>query len=192
MAAELLTLDQYRIRRKVFKILGASFHVYDSAERVVGFSKQAAFKLREDIRVFADEAMSQPLLTIRARQIVDFSAAYDVVDPTENRKVGAARRKGFSSILRDSWELLDERDHPIATVREDSGGMAFVRRFLTNLVPQSYDVKDAAGKKYAQFSQRFNPFVYKLDVTLDSGCPLDRRLVLAAAVLVSAIEGRQG
>jgi hypothetical protein len=143
--AELLTLDRYRIRRKFFQVFGASFHVYDPAGRVIGFSKQAAFRQKEDIRDFADEAMSTPLLTIRSRQIVDFSAAYDVVDATEYRKVGAARRTCWSSILRDAWELLDEGDRPVASIREESGGLAFARRFLTNLIPQSFEVKDASG-----------------------------------------------
>ena len=127
MTAELVSLDRYRIRRKVFKLFGASFHVYDPAGRVVGYSKQAAFRLREDIRVYADEAMSTPLLTIRARQIVDFSAAYDFVDPTEDRKGGAARRKGWSSILRDAWELLDAQDRgkrEFAVVQILSGPLA--------------------------------------------------------------------
>ena len=133
-------LDRFLVRRKVFRILGAGFHVYDPAGRVVGFSEQKAFKLKEDIRVFTDEAKSKELLVIRARQIIDFSAAYDVVDSAEGRKVGAARRKGWASILRDSWEILDENDRPIAHLQEDSTALALVRRFLTNLIPQRYNL----------------------------------------------------
>ncbi|MFQ5845273.1 MAG: hypothetical protein ACE5JG_09835 [Planctomycetota bacterium] len=39
---------------------------------------------------------------------------------------------------------------------------------------------------------RFNPFVYKLCVDVADDCTLDPRLVLAAGVLLAAIEGRQG
>jgi hypothetical protein len=191
MPAPLASLDRYWIRRKVFKLFGASFHVYDTDGNVVGFSKQAAFRLKEDIRVFADEAAQVPLLTIQARQIVDWSAAYDVVDPSENRKVGAARRKGWTSLFRDSWELLDEQDRPVAQVKEDSGGLAFLRRFLTNLIPQSFVVRGKDERQIATFSQRFNPFVYKMDVAITSS-GIDRRLILAGAVLIAAVEGRQG
>jgi uncharacterized protein YxjI len=184
--------DWYRVRRKVFKIFGGAFHVYDRDQHVIAYSKQAAFRLREDIRIFTDESMQTPLLTIQSRQIVDFSAAYDVVDAREGKKVGAARRKGWTSILRDSWELLDANDRPVGKVSEDSAGLALLRRFLTNLVPQRFDVVDPSGRKQADLDQRFNPFVYKLDVTVDSGSTIDRRLVLAAAVLIAAIEGRQG
>ena len=184
-------LDRFLVRRKVFRILGAGFHVYDPAGNVVGFSEQKAFKLREDIRVFTDERKSKELLTIRARQIIDFSAAYDVVDAMEGRKVGAARRKGWSSILRDSWELLDENDRPIGHLQEDSAGLALLRRFLTNLVPQKYHL-EAGGRKVASMRQHFNPFVFKLDVEIGPDCPIDRRLLLATAVLLAAVEGRQG
>jgi hypothetical protein len=191
MNGTLFTADRYTIRRKVLKIFGASFHVLTEEGTVIGFSKQAAFRLREDIRVYASEAMQEELVAIRARQIVDFSAAYDVVDSVAGRKVGAARRKGFSSILRDAWEILDENDRPIATVREDSTALALVRRFLVNLIPQSFHMRGPDGTDYATIKQRFNPFIYKLDVTNEPGSPVDKRLVFAAAVLIAAVEGRQ-
>jgi hypothetical protein len=184
-------LNRFVVRRQVFRILGAGFHVYDVQGNVVGFSEQKAFRLKEDIRVFTDDRKTTELLSIRARQIIDFSAAYDVVDNAERRKVGAARRKGWSSIMRDSWEILDANDVPLAQLREDSMGLALVRRFLTTLVPQGYHLVGADGQEYATMHQRFNPFVFKLDVEVADDCPFDRRLVLAAAVLLAAVEGRQ-
>jgi hypothetical protein len=183
-------LDRYTVRRKVLKLLGGGFYLLDPAGRTVGYSAQKAFKLKEDIRVFADEAQTRPLLRVQARQVIDFAACYDVVDEVEGRKVGAARRKGLRSILRDSWELLDADDRPVATLQEDSMMLALVRRFLSNLVPQRFvlgEGADAVGLK-----QRFNPFVYKLDVAIPRSAAIDRRLVLATAVLIAAIEGRQG
>ena len=52
-----------------------AFHVYDSQENVVAFCKMKAFKLREDIRVYTSEDATNELLSIQARQIIDFSAA---------------------------------------------------------------------------------------------------------------------
>lgn len=181
-------LPHYRIRRKVLKIFGSSFHVYDG-ENIVAFCKQKAFKLREDIRLFTDESLGQELLWIRARQVIDFAANYDVVDSGTQKKVGALRRRGFASILRDSWEVLDLDDKPIGKVEEDSMGMALVRRFLVNIIPQSFHLTGPGGT--ALLKQRFNPFVYSLEVTTPESIGIDRRLVFAAAVLIAAIEGRQ-
>ena len=190
MASELFDLDKYLIRRKVIKIFGASFHVYDGSGRVVAFSSQKAFKLKEDIRVYRDESRQQELLSIRARQIVDFSAAYDVIDGASGSKVGAARRKGLRSIMRDAWEVMDDRDRVVGELQEDSAGMALLRRFLSNLIPQTFHLR-ASGGGDVVMRQHFNPFVYRLEVTVPRNCALDRRLVFAAAVLVAAIEGRQ-
>jgi len=184
-------VDRYLIRRKFWTFMGASFHVYEG-ESLLAFTRQKAFKLKEDIRVFEDEAKTKPLLTVQARQIVDFSAAYDMVDESTGTKVGAARRKGWTSILRDAWELLDADDQPVAKIIEDSQGMALVRRFVGPIMPQSFDVKDLADQRIAKLKQRFNPIIHKLEVTLEKPASIDRRLLFGAAVLISAIEGRQG
>ena len=182
---------RYTIRRKVLQIFGAGFHVFDEGNRVIAFSRQKAFKLKEDIRVFTDESMATELLRIGARQVIDFSAAYDVIDSGADRKIGAAQRRGLRSVLRDSWQLLDADDQVVARIEEDSAGLAFLRRFLTNLIPQTFHVRDHQGREQATLKVHFNPFVYRMTVDVASGCTLDRRLVFAAAVLVAAIEGRQ-
>lgn len=185
--------DQYLIRRKVFTLFGAKFHVYDSAGQVILFSRQKAFKLKEDIRVFSDDTEKEERLLIKARQIIDFSAAYDVVDARTGAKIGAFRRKGFSSLLRDSWEFLDTADRTIGTIVEDSMLMALLRRFLSNLIPQSFHA-EVGGRQVAKYHQNFNPFVYKLRVQLEPGArsAVDPQLVLAGGILLAAVEGRQG
>jgi hypothetical protein len=79
--------DHYLLKRQVFALTG-KFRYYDPQGNLIMFSEQKMFKLREDIRVFADESKSQEVLQIKARQIIDFSAAYDVIDSAYNQKVG--------------------------------------------------------------------------------------------------------
>ncbi len=52
----------------------------------------------------------------------------------------------------------------------------------------------ASAMKVASMDQAFNPFVYRLlvDFSFDSRCRLDRRVGIAAAILLAAVEGRQG
>ena len=183
-------LPTYRIRRKVLKLFGASFHVYDG-ETPIAFCSQAAFRLREDIRLYADESKAHELLWIQAEQMVDFAAGDGVVDGSPGEAVGALRRRGLKSMLRDSWEVLGPDGRTLGKVEEDSTGMALLRRFVSNLVPQTFHLRGPSGGA-AEFRQRFNPFVYSLEVTVPPDCALDRRLVFAAAVLIAAIEGRQG
>ncbi len=182
---------EFLVRRKFFTLFGAAFHVYNSKGGLIGYSKQKAFKLKEDIRVFTDETQQSEYLSIQARKVVDFSASYDVIDSKTGEKLGALRRKGWASILRDSWEVLDGNDGVIGKIQEDSMLMALLRRFLTNLIPQSFHLIDSHEVQVAEFKQNFNPFVLKLNVRINEGCPYNPLLLLASGILLAAIEGRQ-
>ncbi|WP_237179079.1 hypothetical protein [Paenibacillus sp. MMS18-CY102] len=157
------------------------------------FSQLKAFKLKEDIRLYGDESMNQELITIQARSVIDFSATYDVIDAVTGENLGSLRRKGMKSILKDEWVILSPNESEIGLIKEDSTLMAMLRRFLTNLIPQKFNV-ELHGRNVALFYQNFNPFVSKLNVdfSLDSSNQFDRRLGIAAAVLLLAIEGKQG
>jgi len=186
------THESYLVRKKILTLVGAKFHIYDPTGNLVFFSKMKAFKLKEDIRLFTDENMQTELLSIKARNILDIAATYDVMDPESGEKVGALRRKGLKSMLKDEWIFMDANDNEIGLIKEDSIFLALVRRFLTNLIPQTY-LGDIGGSQVCKFKQNFNPFVTKitLDFSLDKEHQLDRRLGIAAAVLLCAIEGKQ-
>lgn len=195
MEQDRFAYDTYLVRKKVFKIFGEAFHIYGPDEQVVLFSKLKAFKLKEDIRLYTGEDMTEEVLSIQARQIIDFAAAYDVWDPVAQEKVGALKRRGFKSMFRDEWILMDQHDAEIGVIKEESTSLALLRRFvdLASLIfPQSYYV-DVAGQRVCLYKRRFNPFIMKLtvDFTSDTELMLDRRLGLAGAVLLCAIEGRQ-
>lgn len=192
MAYDGFGFDQLMIRKKILSFLGQKFHIYAPDGRLVFFTKQKAFRLKEDIRVFEDEAMTREVLWIQARGMLDFGMTYDVVDSGAREKVGALRRKGMASIIRDEWHVLDGQDRQIGVIREDSTGMALARRFLSNLIPQHFFC-EIQGRRVMQFDQHFNPFVAKIDLDfrLDTEYLLDRRLGVAAGVLLSAVEGRQ-
>ena len=184
----------YLIRRQFFRFFGAAFHIYDANGEVVFFSRQKAFKLREDIRLYGDESASEEVLTIHARSWLDFAAAYDVIDTQTGEKVGAIKRRGLKSMVRDEWILMDADDNDIGLIQEESQLMALVRRFVPfgDWVPQKY-LGTVQGQPVCEFRQHFNPIIQKitLDFSLDTANLLDRRLGLAAAILLSAIEERQ-
>ena len=184
--------NTYLLRRQVFALAG-KFRVYDPSENLVLFSEQKMFRLREDIRIYSDESKTQEVLTIKARQIIDFSAAYDVMDSMTGEKVGTLRRKGWRSMLRDEWEVLDANDQPRGMLFEDSMQLALLRRLLLgSLLPQNYDMT-LGETRVADLRQRFNLFRYELDLdfSMDPTRTLDRRLGIAAGILLATVEGKQ-
>jgi hypothetical protein len=182
----------YLIRKKILKLFGGAFHIYGPGGELLFYSQMKAFKLREDIRLYSGEDMQSELLTIRARQIIDFSATYDVVDATTGERVGALRRKGGRSIVRDEWGILDASDREIGMIQEDSLLLALLRRFASSLIPENYSA-EIEGIEVASFRGNFNPFVTKItaDFSGDGAGLFDRRLGIAAGILLCAIEGKQ-
>ncbi len=82
--------DQYTLKRQVLALTGI-LRIYNPQEQLVLFCQQKMFKLKEDIRVFADETKTRELLHIQARQIIDFAASYDVFDSLYTTKIGGLR-----------------------------------------------------------------------------------------------------
>src|SRR5687767_12753597 len=74
----------YTVRKKFWKFFGAVFYILDEEGDLIGYSSQKAFKLKEDIRIYTDDSMTEELLVIKARSIIDFGATYDVTDPAED------------------------------------------------------------------------------------------------------------
>jgi len=188
--------EQYTIRRKVLKIFGAAFHVYDEHGSVIGYCKQKAFKLREDIKLYTGEDMSDMLLSLNTQSIIDFGATYTVTLP-DGTAMGSLRRKGLkSSFVRDEWLLFDMDNNEIARVRETGTIAPIARRYIEYiaiLFPQRYEVvRTRDQKNIAHLRQHFNPFVFRLGVSiLDEDDEIDDLLILGASCLIAAIEGRQ-
>lgn len=185
---------KFLAKKPLFSFLGRKFWIYGPDGSVQFYVERKAFSLKEAIKVFGDEGKTQHLLSIGARNILDISATYDVTDEATGQKVGALRRKGLKSILRDEWLILDTSDQEIGTIQEDSMAMAMIRRFVPggNLIPQKYSLS-IGGQGVGFIKQHFNPFVLKYDVdfSADNGNALDRRLGIAAVTMMLIIEGRQ-
>lgn len=192
---ELYEHDQFEARRQVFKLVGAAFHLRTADGRLLAYSKQKAFKLKEDIRVYSDEEMTDELLYIQADRVVDWSAAYRVTDSKSGNVVGLLRRKGWSSMFRDFWEILDADGNQLGRVIEDSGWKAMARRlidFAAILLPQTFLVQ-VDNQTVATMRQNHNVFAPKffIDLSLDDQGLLPRPLAVATVILLLAIEGRQ-
>jgi hypothetical protein len=115
-----------------------------------------------------------------------------VTDSINRQKVGVIKRQGWKSIVRKEWTIMDANEQEICTVKEDSLLLATLRRYLINIIPQSY-IFEAGGRQLGTAKQNWNLFVLKMmvDFSGDPAKQLDRRLVAAAVVLLMAVEGRQ-
>jgi hypothetical protein len=85
---------------------------------------------------------------------------------------------------------MDQNDTEVGFIREDNALMALLRRVIT-LIPQSYHC-EINGAIACTYKQNWNPFVMKINIDFpEIGQVLDKRLGIAGAILLCAIEGKQ-
>lgn len=101
-----------------FKILAIArqLSVVDATGRLVFYVKQKAFKLKEAVTVFADEAQTQPLYTINADRVLDFSARYHFADQS-GASLGSVKRQGMKSLWKARYDIMDG-EQAVMTIQE--------------------------------------------------------------------------
>jgi uncharacterized protein YxjI len=175
----------------------------DQPGEPVAFVEQARFKFKEDIRFYADDSKAAELMRLKARQRFDPRARYDVTDD-RGGKIGEIQKVFGESLLRSTYRLYDPSGEEIATARERNLFVALVRR-LVGFIPYVGDYADwlpipyhsdfmRGDEKLGSHERRTGLFkfrdVYDIDMTPDSARSVDRRLVLAIAVGMDALQAR--
>ncbi len=187
MSTELSTYQsKYVAKKAFFSFMGNTFRIFDSAGQLQFFVKQKAFKLKEEINVYADEGQKDLRLTIKARGWGDFSGVYDIIDASTGDVVGAGKRHGLKSIFRDEWSILDAEGNDIGKVME-GGGCLLVLRKIIKFIPTAYDIT-IGETKVGHYKQQLNPLQLAFDVEFTDSS-FDPRLGVGMAVLILAIEG---
>ena len=167
----------------------------------VCFVEQKRFTFKEDIRFFADDSKAVELMRLKARQRFDPRARYDVTG-AGGEKIGEIQKVFGSSLLRSTYTLFDASGTEVARAQEKSLGVALFRRGV-GLVPYVGDVADWLPIPYHFTFTRGDELLgthsrqafkfrdtYTIDMTPDTERMLDRRLVLAIAVGMDALQAR--
>jgi uncharacterized protein YxjI len=165
------------------------------------FVQQRRFKFKEDIRFYTDSSKSQELLRIKARQRFDPRARYDVTDAQDN-KVGEIQKVFGESLLRSTYQLFDANGNPVAKAREKSLAVALFRRIVGFIpyvddfanwlpIPYHFDFIQNDQVIATHTRQRWKiADTYTIDASADTGHTLDRRLLLATAIGMDALQAR--
>ena len=181
----------YRIRKKTLTV-GNKYWIEDYNGRILGFSKQKLFKLKEDIRIYSDESMSQELFRIGQQQIMDMWGNFAVVDSHTNNILGYIKRKALmSGFVKDEWEIYNAANQQIGRIYEETGrGLA--RKYtpfgVGKLIPEKTTL-EIYGKPVAEINQKFKIIgdIWELDCQ-NVPPELDRRILLSCILLMGMIE----
>lgn len=165
------------------------------------YVRQKPFKFKEDIRFYADETQAAELMRIKARQRFDPRARYEVT-AGDGGKIGEIQKAFGASLLRSTYRLYDAAGNETATASERSLLVALLRRLVAfvpyienfaNWLPIPYHfVFMRNGVELGSHRRQLFKFhdTYTIDLSADSQRTLDRRLILAIAVGMDALQAR--
>ena len=102
-----------------FKILAIApqIFVHDANGSLALYVKQKAFKLKEDVSVFADEAQTRPVFRIAADRVIDWNARYEI-SGAAGETLGAVKRQGMKSLWKSQYDVTDARGASVFSIRE--------------------------------------------------------------------------
>ena len=99
--------------------LAQQLSVRDAQGNLIFYVKRKAFKLKEAVTVFADEAQQRPLYHINADRVIDFSARYRFTD-NAGASLGSIKRLGMRSLWKSHYEIDDDVPGGAVTITEEN------------------------------------------------------------------------
>jgi uncharacterized protein YxjI len=197
--------DRFILRQRIRPVINQYEFMLAADDGTPGqpvcFVEQKRFKFKEDIRFYADDSKQHELMRIKARQRFDPVARYDVTDAS-NTRIGEIQKVFGASLLRSTYALYDSFGNEVARASEKSLAVALIRRlvgfvpYLENVsnwlpIPYHFDFKSGDKVLGTHVRQAFKfRDTYTIDMSGDPERRLDRRLVLAIAVGMDALQAR--
>lgn len=166
-----------------------------SEQHLVAFAQQKRMAFKEQVTLYTDQTKQYALAGFKARQRIDLGAVYDITDH-EGRPIGNFRKDFKRSLTSSTWHL-EQPGLGVTTGTERNQTVAILRRvwgfipFLGDLPfawPYHFDF--TAGGAHPVFSV-IKKFGLRDKYVVEVHDPrIDRRLVLAQAVALDALQKR--
>jgi uncharacterized protein YxjI len=194
MATDSFIADRYVIDQLIRPV--ANLYRISANGTPVAFVRQKRLALKEDIRFFADESESDELFRLKARQVLEVGGRYDVVTPAGDT-IGTLEKVFGRSLLRSTWRVL-EGESELAIAEERSLPIAIMRRVIDfvpygDLVPIvfHFTIRTSDGRTLGELTRRFGlRDTYDLDLSGDTERRIDRRVAVALAIALDALQSR--
>jgi uncharacterized protein YxjI len=173
-----LMVNQYEVR---------SVAPDGSEGEIIAFAQQKRMAFKEQVTLYTDDTKQQPVLGFKARQVMDLGATYDVTDAS-GTPIGLFRKDFKASLLRSTWHV-EQPGLGQATGQERSLPVALLRRFVDSLswLPYHFDFTIGGQPGFSVIKKWGLRDKYVIEIHQPQ---LDRRLVIAMAVGLDALQSR--
>jgi len=187
-----------------FKIgtLANDFVASDASGATVAYVRQKMFKLKEDILIYNNESKSDTLFRIKADRWLDFSAAYSFTDK-EGKEIGKIVRKGWRSIWKTAYELMNQNQELQFHVNEENawvkvwdsllGEVPLLGMFTGYFFNPAYLVTDLQGNVVAKIQKQASFFGRHFEVSKLADIDKDdQERIMLGLMMMILLERRKG
>ncbi|SNZ17486.1 hypothetical protein SAMN06269185_3039 [Natronoarchaeum philippinense] len=179
-----LTDSEYQV---VQSLIRNKYKATDAAGNVVLRGKQKMFKMKEEFPFTDGEG--NDVFTVKAGGIIDVAGNYVLTDAQTGEDV--AILDNDYSIFQDTWKIRDaETEAKIAEINS-RGAMITAARNLVPFgewIPHKYEITDQSGDHVGNISGQMS-LKDTYDITIDDASDVPKETVVAAAMVIDAIQG---
>ena len=182
--SHLIIRQRIRLMMNQYEVRGVT---PDGSEAgILAFAQQKRMAFKEQVTLYTDDTKSTPVLGFKARQRIDLGATYDVTDAA-GQSIGTFRKDFKKSLLRSTWHL-EQPGLGQLTGQESNMWIAILRR-VADALPLPYHFDFLLGDRPGFSVVRKFGLRDSYRVTVHDP-QLDRRLVVAMAVALDALQDR--
>ena len=164
------------------------YRVFAPDGSLSAFVEQPWFRWRTELTIYADEEQTQPILVIKNRRFAAVNMEHDLFDAQTGGRLGVVRTRGWKSMFRDTWDILDAEERPCGMMIED--GAYFWRRIF-KLIPGRHHI-ELGGRTVAEITQVFHFFRREFDLDIiEQEDAIEPRFAIACALIAMMADLRR-
>jgi uncharacterized protein YxjI len=178
-----LSDDEYVVEQSLVR---NKYKATDAAGTVVLRGKQNLFQIKEEFP-FVD-GDGNDVFSVKAQSVLDVAGNYTLTDAQTGQEL-VVLDNDFS-LFQDTWTIRDVDDGTVLA-RLDSRGALYtlLRHYLPfgGLIPTKYEITDGHGSHVGAIAGHFS-IRDRYDVTIDDASAVPKEPVVAAAMVIDAIQ----
>ena len=168
----------------------------EEGEQVL-YVRQKKMKIKEDIRFRVPGVEDQHVFMIKSKTVFEFAGRHEVLD-ANGAVIGMLQKDFAKSLLRSHWHVRDAAGTELFDAQEASFAVALVRRLagflpewlsLLTWLPFNFVLR-RGGDQVGTYRRVLGKLRDRYVLELGEGFDGDRRLVLAFAVALDALQDR--
>jgi len=179
-----LTDDSYTVEQALVR---NKYKAMDAAGNVVVRGKQKMLKMKEEFP-FTD-GDGNDVFTVKAGGIIDVAGNYVLSDAQTGENLVILDND--YSILQDTWKIRDAGDERMIAQIDSRGAAITLARNLIpfgHWIPHKYEITDADGDHVGNIDGQFS-MKDRYEITIDDASDVPKEPIIAAAMVIDAIQG---